>query len=76
MASGSVAAPRSPSEAPRASGAMPSEVTPVSMGLNSFFMASSAFAAGEAASRMAPANPADMASFSVFVIVIVLWLGA
>ena len=40
--SGSVAAPRSPKDAPRASGAMLREVTPVCTGLNSFLILSSA----------------------------------
>ena len=42
LTSGSVAAPKSPIEAPRASGVMLSEVTPVVIGLNSFLILSSA----------------------------------
>ena len=55
LASGSVAAPMSPMEAPRASGAMDSEVTPVVMGLNSVSLISPSAKAAEAVVRKAAA---------------------
>ena len=59
LASGSVATPRSPIEAPRASGVMLMEVTPVVMGLNSVSLMSLWAHAGRATATVAKATMHD-----------------